>query len=302
MLEVAPHRSRVQPDGPLDPGLIHRATVTAWPRPRIGVRLLGPAEWLAPVRTALAAAGAAADSAAGPVTVEATGQGYRVGGPGGGAALAHLVEGHDPAAVTAVTEAVQRIASWHRLLELTNPTSRLPRDGLRIEIGAHPPTDPAAPGPVRLRYSPAGRPPEITVRVLNTTEHILFVAVLFLDEEYSVLNTLGAAGVERVGPGRAVHAAAGARMRVEIPERLHRQGVTELTDWIMVIGCTEQFDTDQLVQSGLRGAALRTGAGVRTVGLRSAADEVEWQTAIRAVVVERPGVAVGNEEVSWSTG
>ena len=308
VVETEPHRSRVEPAGPLDPALLYRAEVTAWPLPLVRVALSGPPDARRPVEQALTASRLATVVDDSPdVEVEATSEGYRVGSPRAGLRIAHTVPGHDDRAVAAVAGAVEQIARWSLLRDLENPRSHIPPDALRIEIGAHPPADTAGSAPVRLLYTSAAdgteQAPQITVAVRNTGDRRLFVAMLFLDEEHEVANVLFDAAGEWVPPGGVLRAVGGSPMTVRVPEHLFAGGVTEVTDWIKVIGSTREFDVRELCQNGLAGDVVRNlptdslldvllERAVRRIDLRPADPGVDWQTTTRVVTVERPGAGV----------
>jgi hypothetical protein len=306
--KVEPHRSRVAVDGALDDNGLYRVVVTAWPLPRVRVALSGADDAVAPVRDAVTGSRLAAVADDDPdVEVEATPDGYRIGSPRAGLRIAHTVRGHDAGAVRAVVEGVEQVARWCLLRDLANPRSTITSGSLRIEVDAGPSVDTSGAGPVELVYitddDGTEQAPQIRVTVRNAGDRRLFVAVLFLDEEHAVDNVLFDAAGEWVPPGGTLRAAGGNPMSVRVPEHLFAGGVTEVTDWIKVIGCTREFDVRELCQGGLPGEAVRSAVTdspldrlfnrtVRKIDLAPADPGVDWQTATRVITVERPGPGV----------
>jgi hypothetical protein len=313
---VLPERSAVAIDGAeLDTEAFYRVTVVAWPVARMSVAIDGPAEKLRAVLTDSRLV-YEKDSVDAQVLIQATESGYELSRSGRGTRLAHVIEGVDN--TVAVLDALDRMSRWQLLRDLVNPAGAIAAGDLAIEVSL---AGTVLPGHEECRVVYAGDPsdggptdgdtaPLIKIKVTNNSAHDLFVSILFLDEEHAVETLTDKVAVELIPSKTSLWAAAGQELEVTVPEHLVAGGVTEVTDLIKVIACTEQFDARALLQPALhtevrdepvRGVAednvldqLLLRAKTRRIGLPKAARDAQWQAVGKVVVVERPrsGTAV----------
>ncbi len=281
VIQVLPGQSLVAPEppdvAPLDPATTYKAIVTAAPLPPLLVAFEGDAAALDHVRRALAVAnvdGAAsllvrespnlaeaeyrllADAEAGCFRIRRAAEALRfaVDTPGLGA---------DSALV--VAERLEHIARWLSTARLSNPATSLPRDAVSLDLyretpdGALEPLDTAL--GLRLAYEAVDgrwRWPRLQIRLRNATpDRRLYCMLLDLTEAYSIDAGLLPRGGVWLEPGQEAWAAvlAGGRLsktiHVTVPDRLWRQGVTELRDLLKLIVSTDEADATLLTQGEL---------------------------------------------------
>lgn len=305
--------------GSLDPARSYRATVTATPAPPLLVRLMAGTDDTAASDDTAAPRDTATDRAAftelrdalvtaareGPGLVAEAGAGdqaeLRVVADARGFALVH--EGSRravcPRAAT-VPEALamlEHIATWRRAMALRGPATGLPPDAVTFTLVAQP--DPGRDLPVevdggyRLEYlgGDPTTPRGYTVTLTNTTQQVLWVALVDLTDTYGVYADAIPQGCERLEAGQSTRI----DLRAEVPDELWEQGVTEVTDVLKLIVSTEEFDPRPMTQPDLDVSAPATR--VRTItpaSPTSSLDAVLLRVATRRVRPLGAGGAVSD--------
>ena len=151
---------------PPDEQTTYKAVVTALPLPPLVVALEGDAAGLELVRTALAHAGSdngpsllvrAGDPDEAELILQAEEDSYRIRRKGDGYALVVETPTFTASSAQLVVQRLEHIARWRKIVDLSNPSSRLAENDIRLEIelpdgqgGWRPATDGAA---VRLEYA-----------------------------------------------------------------------------------------------------------------------------------------------------
>lgn len=283
---VEPARTPVTVTAQLDTTRPYRVIVARWSAARIAVSVEGDADDL---RTALADVGFVqiVDDDVADVRVVAEGAGYRISRPRRGLKLVH--EAGDTGAAV---HALERMAAWQVLRDLANPASGIATSDLQVELlhsdGIRLPDN-------RVVYATDDTPPKIKIRVRNNSDRRLFVSILSLNEEHAIGSLTAPAAGEWLAPGAAFFAGGGKALKVSIPDHLAADGVTEVTDVIKVVACTEQFDARTYLHPALSTtvdkAPIRAPGALQMMNTRTISvddDDADWQAVTFPLVVERP--------------
>ncbi len=245
---------------------IYKAVVIRQPVAALGVRLEGDAGAVQRVRDELAAA-----SSGGTVQVREVQEGgelrllavddcYRVSRSGDDRPLFAEIQGWADNAGKAV-EHLEHVGRWIRMANLDNATSRLPNDAVSIECyrvapdGSQVRVDAAGTGSaLRLHYEYRDgewRPPMIRLKVTNNSRRELHCMLFDLTDEFSILSGLIPDGGVRLEPGEEAWISDGNPEPVQVPDDLWRDGMTEYTDLVKVVACTEKCDARRFEQGRL---------------------------------------------------
>ena len=260
--QVLPDRSVVTVTPEIDPSSIYRAVVTSIPLKPLSVAVLGDAAGTAALRAAAdnadstlidlvdapapdGAATAAPGAPAPPadLQVEATPGGFVITRPGVVRPLVPVVAGEGREGRT--IDALEHVARWLRLSGLTNPTSQLPPNAVHVAVvtGEGRTEDG---GTVEVAYA-GDTPPRFTVTLENTTKEPLWAALLDLTDSYGIYTDAFAAGRVALAPGESTSLELGG----EVPDALWREGTVTVTDRLIVVTSTIEFDPRSLQQGDL---------------------------------------------------
>ncbi len=310
---VLPHRSvlTAAPAGPaLDRAQSYRATVTAWPLPRVGVVLDDNAAGDSGLVTALEASALLVRADTGDLEVHGSRDGHRIVDRTRGPGVVHQVS--TGASADTVVRSLEQVVRWRQLIALENPPTGIAADAVAVTFDV-------APAAVRsgdtitFPYTDGANgpaPQEFRLNLRNTTRQDLYCAVLVLGEDYAVsaLPFSDGGWLPPAGPDGAGGAVT-VRLRAEVPRALADRGVVRRTDVFKVVICTDEFDPSPLVQGGLA-APFASGSGTRGTTDRTVLDRllrriqqreisvvhdsdltlVDWSTRTFRIVAERPGV------------
>jgi hypothetical protein len=197
------------------------------------------------------------DTPAGPVLVEIDGAWVRVL-RADGTPLSADVPGSGEAAVRRAVAIAEHVAQWEQIRALAVPGSTL-AEAVRLDIleagGAptgihqHPLL---AEGGYELRYREAGAdllPPQIFVRLTNTTDRPLHVALLDLTDRFACRTALFP--TQRIAPGHQVLAWEGEPVAVELPAGRPIEPGALARDWIKIVVSESAFDSSAFELEGL---------------------------------------------------
>lgn len=305
VVDVLADRAVVEPMGwRPDPAAVYHVILTALPMPATPVGIGGPgqdARTAAVLVDAVRTAGpggrpspyvrpVAADdwSAQSPLRLDISHPGLARILDAGGGPLA------PPAPVSSRREALQvvadleHIARWRTVRALDNPLSALAGavriefvvgapDSLRPAQDGRPETDPA--GAVRLAYRPGASswaPPEVLIRLRNTTDRELYCVLLDLTDRFRIHADLFPGAW--VGPNYTAIAAGGDPVEFSLPVGRPVTPGTSGRDWLKLLVAEQAFSsasfdlpalgepapaTDHGEHRGLGGILERLGLGVR---------------------------------------
>lgn len=268
--------------GEPDPTLTYKAVIVGLPMPALGVKMLGTPEALAPVRRELAVCGpengpsllVAESSESFRLTLLAQNDHYRIMRAGDDQSLAVDVDDLKESGAQQVVQRLEHMARWIRVLDLQNPSGRLPsgsvvldvyciaEDGKETLIG--PEEKSATPRLVYTRTGDQYKPARIKVVMRNRSPRRLFCALIDLPGTFGVFSLLPG-GTTLVEPGTQVPAIVGGRTEFEaaILDDTIAKGVLQLDETLKVIASTEEWDPTLLEMPDLDLAQMERGGNIR---------------------------------------
>ena len=259
--KVLPDRSLVDLTPDLDAAYVYRAVVTAIPLAPLRVGVVGDAAGTAALRDAAGRADetlvdlvdlAEGDSApATDLLVQATPGGFVITRPGVTRPLVPVVEGEGREERTVL--ALERVARWLRLSALTNPSTRLAADSVRVDVDAGSGAVGAG-GTLTITYAGSDAP-RFAVRLANTTSTPLWAALLDLTETYGIFTDAFPAGSVALGVGESTSV----ELLGQVSDSMWGAGTVSLRDQLMVVTSTVEFDPRSLQQEELDVSAPPAG-------------------------------------------
>jgi hypothetical protein len=204
-----------------------------------------------------------------------------------------------------VLSALEHMARWLRLLDLTNPASTL-GEPIRLEIVPAGPDERVAgldtpalgtaeDGAYHLRYARRGSgwaAPEVFIRLHNTTGRLLHVTLLDLTPGYGAHATLFP--VAPIGPGRHTAAMRGGRIRVSLPAGERPVPGRSIRDWLVVVASERPFSADPYQLPPL--AASTRGDRERDLVVPPSVAGDDWTTQRFELFTEVPDDQSGSAE------
>jgi hypothetical protein len=254
---VLPDRSVVAVTPEIDPASIYRAVITSIPLKPLAVAVAGDATGTAALRAAADNADStlidlvetSGDGHAKPdLQVEATPGGFVITRPGLVRPLVPVVAGEGREERT--IDALEHVARWLRLSNLTNPTSQLGSHAVRVAVVSEAGSTEDG-GTVEITYA-GEKPPKFTVSLENTVQVPLWAALLDLTDSYGIYTDAFAAGRVALGPGERTSL----ELAGEVPDALWQEGTLAVTDRLVVVTSTIEFDPRSLQQGDLAVSAV----------------------------------------------
>jgi hypothetical protein len=266
---VLPDRSLVRLTPELDESFIYRAVVTSIPLDPLLVGVVGDAVGTAALRRAADHADetlvdlvdvgrdgtVSGGTTVADLLVEATSEGFVITRPGVTRPLVPVVGGEGREERTVL--ALERVARWLRLSALTNATTALAADAVRVEVDAGTGAVGAG-GTLTIAYAGSDGP-RFTVRLTNTTATPLWAALLDLTETYGIFTDAFPAGSVALGPGESTSV----DLVGQVSDALWEAGTASLRDQLMVVTSTLEFDPRSLEQEELDVSAVPTAGTTR---------------------------------------
>ena len=255
---VLPDRSVVAVTPEIDPASIYRAVITSIPLKPLAVAVAGDATGTAALRAAADNADStlidlvetSGDAHAKPdLQVEATPGGFVITRPGLVRPLVPVVAG-EGAREECTIDALEHVARWLRLSNLTNPTSQLGSHAVRVAVVSEAGSTEDG-GTVEITYA-GEKPPKFTVSLENTVQVPLWAALLDLTDSYGIYTDAFAAGRVALGPGERTSL----ELAGEVPDALWQEGTLAVTDRLVVVTSTIEFDPRSLQQGDLAVSAV----------------------------------------------
>ncbi len=309
-----------------DPDTTYKAVVTALPLPPLAVRMEGDESGVAAVRAALGNAGPTESAsllvhevnAGADLTLIAHDSTYRIVRSGDERPLCAVVDDGDLSdRPRRAVEYLEHLARWIRLANLSNPSSRLAADSVRVDFflvkGGRKmaPIDAASSGSgIRLNYEYRDgewHQPRIRIRLTNTGKRRLYCMLLDLTDRFKVSAALLPGGGVWLDPSpkNEVWAFNGDDIPVSLPDELWLQGMTEYKDLLKLLVATDECDATRFEQSNIEiryGASAMRGASTRNtlerlmqrvftrdLGETGTKDRLmDWATSEVSITVVRP--------------
>ncbi|MCP6762317.1 MAG: caspase family protein [Fischerella sp. CENA71] len=265
VLEIMPQLSKVQISGidNLTPEITFKAVVISLPLPPKGVLMSGEAAGLELVRTKLLSASSANQPSlyirevATPETAEfkllAHDGKYLITRPADDRPLVASIQGYTDATALQVIQRLEHITRWTNIVELSSPaTSRIQPDAVQMFIYQE--GQQLQDTQIRLEYRQENgkwKSPTFKVKLKNTSQEPLYCALLDLTERYAVSAGLFDGGGVWLQPQQEAWALGGREIYATVPEKLWRQGMTQMKDVLKLIVSTAEFDATLLEQEEL---------------------------------------------------
>jgi hypothetical protein len=265
VLEIMPQLSKVQISGidNLAPEITFKAVVTSLPLPPKGVLMLGEATGLELVRSKLLSASSGNQPSlyirevATPETAEfkllARDGKYLITRPADNRPLVASIQGYTDATALQVIQRLEHITRWTNIVELSSPaTSGIRPDAVQMLIYQE--GQELQDTQIRLEYRQENgkwKSPTFKVKLKNTSQEPLYCALLDLTERYAVSAGLFDGGGVWLQPKQEAWVLGGREIYATIPEKLWRQGMTEMKDVLKLIVSTAEFDATLLEQEEL---------------------------------------------------
>ena len=265
VIEVIPQLSKIQISGIgyLDPDMTFKAVVTSLPLPPKGVLFAGEAAGLELARATLLIAGShnqpslyirevTTPEVAEFKLLARNGQ-YLITRPADRRPLVASIQGYTTATALRVINRLEHIARWTSIVELSSPaTSRIRPDAVQMLIfkDGTELLDPQ----IRLEYQQENgkwKQPTFKIKLKNISNEALFCALLDLTESYAVSAGFFETGGIWLHPGEEAWAFGGRSIYATVPEKLWKQGITEMKDVLKLIVSTSDFDATLLEQEEL---------------------------------------------------
>lgn len=190
-------------------------------------------------------------------------------------------------AALAVVGDLAHMARWLRVRTLRNPVSAL-TGAVHLDVlpaGGRAPDD--RDGVLHLCYrwdGRAWRPPDVFLRLRNTSDRPLCCAVLDLTDRYRV-DPAPCRG-DWVDPGRTLHLSR-APMEFRLPDGVPPRPGASVRDWLLVLAAEQAIDTEPLALNELGTPGVRPRAQSQTE------PPGEWTTFVVPVVTGVPDRGVG---------
>ncbi|GAB4042107.1 caspase family protein [Spirosoma jeollabukense] len=178
------------------------------------------------------------------------------------------VERYDAGAVMDLSEKIDTVIRWYKLLDVNNPTSRLLENAITLTwervtdyespTDASPsqrivnPTDPVA---CYYRYENGEwKQPYFRLQVTNTSNETLYVSALYLSQNYEISNAL--LQKAELAPGESAWMTYESSRTIPLyiwpdPEQFKELGIDEITEYIKILIATEEFSTEHYNQEGI---------------------------------------------------
>ncbi|MFB2770832.1 caspase domain-containing protein [Pelatocladus sp. BLCC-F211] len=265
VLEIMPQLSKLQISGidNLAPEMTFKAVVTSLPLPPKGVLMSGEAPGLELVRSKLLSASSGNQPSlyirevATPETAEfkllARDGKYLITRPADDRPLVASIQGYTNATALQVIQRLEHITRWTNIVELSSPaTSRIRPDAVQMLIYQE--GQELQDTQIRLEYrqeNGKSKSPTFKVKLKNTSQEPLYCALLDLTERYAVSAGLFDGGGIWLQPKQEAWALGGREIYATIPEKLWRQGMTQMKDVLKLIVSTAEFDATLLEQEEL---------------------------------------------------
>ena len=277
IVEVYPAYSTVEglpADTPYES--VHRAVVTSWGNGGLKLALAPDCDpaavaMLSPLFQKFFSDGMVQlvkDPAQARYHIQGSGQSLQLLLPGEKRPVFRRVPGYNPENGMEFLKRVSQAARWNRLLELANPQTTLQEEEIKIDLfrlsqaGKMADTDPVVaedwrnPGPLRYFYENGKwSKPALQLRITNTGSRTLWVSALYLTNNFGVYNVF--LPKQELGPGQeawmldVVRSIPHRSILLQLEPEYHSWGVNQVSDFLKILVCTEEFSTDSYNQPGL---------------------------------------------------
>lgn len=216
------------------------------------------------------------------------------------APLFQRVSGYNETAAVSFLRKLKTVANWQQVLELHNPDTGIRDSEIDIqlfrmtearkedEMDNDVPVEPVdwKSGPAMFSYFQKDGgflKPAFQLQLRNTGQRTLWVSLLYLGSDFSITNAL--IPKQALAPGEEIWASDivdGYPYRT-IPLQIDNNNLTSIEEYLKVLICTEELNTDIYNQKGL----TADHDSRRSIGFRQPPQENDWATKTVAVQVQR---------------
>jgi pimeloyl-ACP methyl ester carboxylesterase len=251
VIEVMPQLSTVRINGieNLAPDMTFKAVITSLPLPPKGIWLEGEETGIELARTTLQKSSSLyIREVSSPQQAEfkllARDRQYLITRPADDRPLVAQIQGYTTATALQAIQRLEHLTRWTNIAELSSPaTSRIQPDAVQmiIEQEGQELQEPQ----IRLEYQQK-KQPSFKLKLKNTSNEALYCALLDLTDSYAVSAGLLDGGGVWLQPGEEAWALGGQPIYPTVPEKLWKQGITEIKDLLKLIVSTAEFDATLL--------------------------------------------------------
>ena len=247
----------VQDEAALDPQLTYKALVMRLPLPPLEVLFEGDEDGLALARTALQTCGLDGGasmyvregrSAPGYRLLARDGE-YRITLTGSDRPLTEAIPDYTRQSADLVVFRLEHIARWRQLLDLRNPTCRLPAGAvtMTISVNGEVGNGAAALAEYSFRNGKWERP-TFTLNIRSHFPQQLYCALIDLPESFAIEAPFFPAGYQELPPYGEVSTPV---KRAAVPDSYWNMGITERRDVFKLVASTAPLDARSLRQGAL---------------------------------------------------
>ncbi len=245
------------------PKTTYKAVVTSLPLPPIAVSLEGDKAALELIRTAMQHAApdkgtfTAGQRSRQPTKATlrliAADNGYRIQRSADAYPMAVDTPEFTEASAKLAVQRLEHIARWSKISELSNPTSRLPANAVKMELfevdsnGNEQPLDSTQ--EIRLPYRQVGdewQARGYKVKLTNPSSQPLYCMLVGLTQSFQVYTEFLVGGNIELKPGQNAWAWDGDPIYAQVSDELWQQGSTESKDTLKLIVSSEPADASLL--------------------------------------------------------
>jgi pimeloyl-ACP methyl ester carboxylesterase len=256
VIEVMPQLSQVRISGieNLAPEMTFKAVITSLPLPPKGVLLEGEETAIELARTTLQKFPSLyIREVSSPEQAEfkllARNEQYIITRPADDRPLVAQIQGYTTATALQAIQRLEHLTRWTNIAELSSPaTSRIQPDAVQMIIDRE--GQELQDLQIRLEYQQK-KQPSFKLKLKNTSNEALYCALLDLTDSYAVSAGLLDGGGIWLEPGDEAWALGGQPIYPTVPEKLWKQGITEIKDILKLIVSTAEFDATLLEQEEL---------------------------------------------------
>lgn len=300
---------------------IYRAIITSVPVPALGVSLEGDAEAIQRVRDLLAGtAGSAPNTqlreveSGAALHLSARDNCFTIKRSGDDRPLNAVIEGWSPENARDAVEYLEHIGRWIRMSRLNNATSELPPDAVSMDVYRVKNNGeletfgrPGQGSDRRLFYEYRDgewHEPTIKIKLTNRSDRQLYCMLFDLTDSFGISSKgLLPGGGVLLEPGQETWVWEGEAIPTSMPDDLWQSGMTEYTDLLKLVVCTEKCDATGFEQGSLGikyiPSATRSVSSFNSLeqhmqhsmtrgGSRATAKFVDWTTTEFGITTVRP--------------
>lgn len=219
--------------------------------------------------------------------------------------LADAIAGYEESSRIRLFDQLEAVASWRQVLDLDNPDTGIGEGDLELSLyrvtepGNEDDNAPVAlqdrhAAPVEFKYEQVGsewKKPAFQLKIKNTSQRTLWCSLLYFGADFSITNAL--LPKQALNPGEEVWALdiqedySYRTIPLQLDASFAARGLTAIDEYLKVLVCTEELDTDLFCQAGWTPDAP---VGHRTLDLRRRPAKKDWRSLDLWLRIEQPSL------------